>query len=108
MLVQYILISRVTIINFNSFHLTWLACFKMKNKKEIKRARIEEDELNSANNNIINNNILSNNENNNDYEEVLIFLGFPHYDNKLLFKENTKIEIIGAETNNPTCKVYGG
>ena len=47
-------------------------------------------------------------DNSDEYEEVLIFLGFPHYDNKPLFKENTKIEIIGAETDNPTCKVYGG
>ena len=43
-----------------------------------------------------------------EYEEILIFLGFPHYDNKHLFKEKTKIEIIGVETDNPTCKVYGG
>ena len=82
---------------------------------------IYEDELamNTLNNNNNNNNTDENrnndkknqeedNDSSDEYEEVLIFLGFPHYDNKLLFKENTKIEIIGAETDNPICKVYGG
>ena len=48
------------------------------------------------------------NSSNDEYEELLVFLGFPDYDDNILFKDDTVIEIIGAETSNPECKVYSG
>ena len=49
----------------------------------------------------------TNSDDDSDFEEAYVYLSFDEFDGLKLFREETKIELKGLESDNPTCVVYG-